>query len=30
MIKEKPELMRLFNIEAEYAEDVEDAINTVI
>ena len=27
MIKGKPELMRLFNIEAEYAEDVEDAIN---
>lgn len=27
MIKEKPELMRLFNVEAEYAEDVEDAVN---
>ncbi len=27
MIKEKPELMRLFNVDAEYAEDVEDAVN---
>ena len=26
-IKEKPELMRLFNVESEYAEDVEDALN---